>query len=482
MKRIAKKILTVTLATLLTFVCLLTYAEETAVNLESVYFDMVLENIIKNYKFEADAEAVVGEIASRVLAKHPEMLEELIDATASQLDRNTDYYTPEELEAFTTYFNAEYVGIGVTVQRMVGSVGVVSVMAGSTAEAAGVLPGDRFLRVNGQDVTDFAIDDLTALVKGEAGTEVQLTLLRDGRELTFTIVRAAVNAPTVAFEKLENGIGYMQIASFNSNTAGEIGAVDAYCKENKIKKLIIDLRDNPGGELASVVNALGYFVPRGKDIVSIEYRNDLRNTTLRSVGIVGNKPYYTKLVVLINESSASAAELFAGNIRDHQLGTLVGVTSFGKGTVQDFLNLPNLGEQEFGAIKLTTAEYILPGGECIHEVGIKPDYWEANRKVRLDTSKMEAIDYMKDYQEGDSGPGVLALKQRFHAVDYFVGELNDKFDRELTISVKAFQKACGMEPTGVMNLDTLRNFTNYVDGARVLIDEQFNKALELIKA
>ncbi len=479
MKQIAKRVFLLVLTALLTLSCLVAYGEE--LSYESAYFDMVLSGLIKNYKFEADTEGMAREFAKIILEEHPEKLPELIKIASGKLDQHSIYYPPEELQAFMNAYRSEYVGIGVMIQRALGAVEIVTVFKGSTAAAAGLQVGDRFLEVNGQDVTGFTVEELTGLIKGMPETTLTVTVLRGEERLNFTVTRGAVNANTVSHFELENGVGYMQITSFNGTTPGEVDYADEYFRGKRIKKLIIDLRDNPGGDMISVVQSLGAFVPRGKNVVSIEYARPERNTTLRSVGKVSKRPYYDTIVVLINENSASGAELFAGNIRDYQLGTLVGVTTYGKGTMQEFLNLPPIGEVDLGAIKVTTAEYVLPNGEHINGKGLRPDVWETNRTVRFDDSEMEPLDFMRDYKEGDSGKGVLALKQRFDAAGYFVGEVNETFDYELTLTVKQFQKQHNLPETGVVDYLTLRQFGQYLDEVKFLIDEQFQKALELVQ-
>ncbi len=478
MKQIAKRVLLLVLTAMLTLSCAVVYGEEPTY--EAAYFDMVLSSLVKNYKFEIDTESMAREFAEIILNEHPEMLPELIDIASGKMDMHSDYFTPEELTSFMSSFHSEYVGIGVMIQRTVGAVEIATVFPGSKAEAAGLRVGDQFLAVNGQDVTDFTVEELTGLIKGLPETTVELTVRRGTEVLTVQAVRGAVNANTVSYYELENGVGYMQITSFNDTTPAEVDKADEHFRGKRIKKLIIDLRDNPGGDMISVVHSLGAFVPKGKTVVSIEYARSERNTSLRSVGKVKQKPYYDKIVVLINENSASGAELFAGNIRDYQLGTLVGVTTFGKGTMQEFMSLPTIGDKQLGAIKVTTAEYVLPGGEHINGKGVRPDVWEANKTVRFDDSDMAPLDFMRDYQEGDVGTGVLALKQRFYAAGYFVGELDETFDRELTITVRQFQKQAGLPATGVVDYLTLRQFTQYLDQAKVLVDEQFEVAYELV--
>ncbi|MBE7034623.1 MAG: PDZ domain-containing protein [Ruminococcaceae bacterium] len=471
------------LALLLSFMMLLSAgivsAEDTA-NLETIYYQQVMNTIMHNHPFEVNTEDIARAVAKAALAKHPELLEELIAETVGQLDDYTTYLTQEETTDFSNFVNAEYVGIGVSIERIVGAIEVTGVFSGSPAEQAGISAGDRFIQVDGQDVTDYNVNQLMDLVRGEAGTTVQLTMERDGKRMEFLVARAAVEQNSVNYAEIEPGMGYLQITIFNGKTPSEIKEADKFFRERKIKKIMIDLRDNPGGELLGVVGALGYFVPNGKNVVSIRYGNEARNTTLRSVGGLKSR-YYTNIAVLVNENSASGAELFAGNIRDHGLGKLVGCRTFGKGTVQEFVNLMNNDAHQLGTIKLTTAEYYLPGGDRVHDVGIYPQYNIENRVGRLDTSAFEPMQFAESFQKGDSGKAILALKQRFSALGYYVGEIDDQYDGELVLSVKQFQQGYGLPVSGVMDMDTQTLFSSTVNRARVTYDDQYDRAYELLK-
>ncbi len=478
--KMIQKLAACLLAGAMLFACGAAAAEEAADGEYAVaYYNSVLSGLLRNYKFEVDGEKIARAVAIAALKEHPELLESLIDTTADQFDKFTDYYTPEEMLDFTTSLNEEYVGIGVSIQRVSGGVEIASVFVGGPADSAGLRAGDRIIRVDNQDVTGYTVNELVAVVRGEAGTTVELTVAREQETLTVTVTREAVNEHSVNYTVMDNGIGYMRISVFNGTTPTEVAEADAFFRGKKIKKLIIDLRDNPGGDLLSVVNSLGFFVPQGKTVVTIDYKDSDRKYSMRSVGDV-KTPYY-QLSVLINENSASGAELFAGNIRDYKLGKLVGVTTYGKGTVQEFMRLHNTPTQPMGQIKLTVAEYILPGGDCVNKVGIKPDYWVANHKELLKTDDMADMEFGADYGEGTVGNGVLALKQRFDAMGYFVGEINDQYDRELTLAVKQFQEAAGLPVNGIMDMDTQTLFANVVREVRVLIDDQLEEAVQLLQ-
>ncbi|MBE7021838.1 MAG: PDZ domain-containing protein [Ruminococcaceae bacterium] len=479
MKKPSLKILTILLTALLAMNALPAFAEE-AEGLEEAYFNAVLTGLFENYHFEADKEKILRAVAGKALAEHPELLEDLINVAADSFDPYTDYYTPAEVEAFSQFIGAEYVGIGVTIRRIAGGAVAQSIINGSPAAIAGIQPGDVFLSVNGRDVTDCTLDELTELVKGPEGTQVHLVMLRGDEEHAFTVTRATVHAGSVSYQIIDGEIGYMLISVFNNLTPAEVAAADAYFRANGIKKLIVDLRDNPGGGIISVVQTLGFFVPQGKTVVTTEYKNSETLQPLRSVGDLTDGPYY-ELAVLVNEGSASGAELFAGNIRDYELGTLIGAKTYGKGTVQEFMSLLSTEERPMGQIKLTMAEYILPGGEKIHGKGIEPDIRILNRKVKLDTSEMEPLVYQDVYKEGDQGASVLALKQRFSVMGYFVGELDDVYDRELALAVKQFQQRVGLPDTGTMDIETQILFGNVIQESRVLQDRQLEKALEVLK-
>ena len=474
MKKLTARVLALCLA--ICFVLCGTAFAQNEESFEALYYDTILSALIKNYQFEADSEKILRAVAEKVLSEHPEMLEELINITADQFDPYTDYLTASELTAFTQNLSQEYVGIGVTVRRMTGTVGIEAVLKNSPAYAAGLQNGDRFLEVDGKDVRDASIDELTTLVKGPEGTVVNLVIDRNGETLSFAVTRAAVQASSVAYEELEEGLGYLSIATFNDHTPTDVKEADTFFRSKGIKKLIIDLRDNPGGSLISVVETLGFFVPAGKTVVTTEYKsNPGRPYPLRSVG--GLKTPYYKLAVLVNENTASAAELFAGNIRDYKLGTLIGETTFGKGTVQEFMGLLSTEEKEMGSIKLTMAEYVLPSGEKIHGKGITPDVYVTNKKVYIDESKLAPFEYQSIYQEGDAGAGVLALKQRFDLLGYYVGEVDETFDKELVLSVKAYQQAMGLPATGAMDIEVQIQFKNVLSEVKILVDRQLDTAI-----
>ncbi len=454
------------------------WAEE-ASSYEAFYYETVFRNLMMHYKFEADTETMALEIAKAALNKNPDLLEELINITADSFDKYTDYMTNEELTSFTNSLNGSYVGIGVSITRISGGIEIESVFTGSPAEKAGLKAGDRFLNVNGQDVQGFFVAELQELILGKEGTAVELTMERNGKAMNFTVIRGAVQQSSISYAELENGLGYLKISVFNGNTASEIKQADEFFRGKRIRKLIIDLRDNPGGDLISVVSCLGFFVPQGKTVVKLEYNIPTRNVSYRSVGDIKKNSGY-KLAVLINENSASGAELFAGNIRDYKLGKLIGERTFGKGTMQEMVGLGDTDKVKMGKIKLTTAEFLLPSGEKINKVGVLPDIAVSNRIVPLNTEEMEPMEFGYNFKQGDSGKGILALKQRLSALQMFSGELNETFDSDLTVAVREFQKSGGLPVNGMLDMDTETLLANVISQAEVLMDDQFDRAVEYL--
>lgn len=281
-------------------------------------------------------------------------------------DRYTSYMTAEEFARFMELSSGAYEGIGAVVSRDDdGSVLVVSPYVGSPAYLAGILPGDRIISVDGYDIRHQDLALTISMIRGPAGTSVELTIYREIESETFIvdIVRGLIEIPTVAHEMLETNIGYIKMSGFEVPTYDQfVNALDEL-NDMGMEALIIDLRNNPGGRMDSVVRVTDRLVPEGI-IVYTEDGSGNRRYMRSSRGHIG-----IPLVLLINGNSASASEILAGAVQDHQVGVLVGQQSFGKGSVQDIFPLP-----DGSAIRVTIATYYTPLGNSIHEKGLTPDY------------------------------------------------------------------------------------------------------------
>ena len=287
----------------------------------------------------------------------------------SLMDPYSVYYTADEYKSLQESNEGEYCGIGVMVSQNVYTkvINVVKVFKGSPAEKAGMLPGDILTGVDDLDVTGM---DLSIVVndhiKGEEGTDVTITVYRDSVDdyLELPMVRAVVQNPTVEFEMLADQIGYISLSSFEEVSVEQFKkAVDAL-EEEGMHGLVLDLRNNGGGLVSAAESIADYMLPEGDVVVSFKGKGLPESVYVTSDEHQVDVP----IVVLVNGESASASEVLTGALKDNDHATVVGTTTFGKGIAQGLFPMP-----DGSALKLTTAYYYFPSGECIHEIGIKPD-------------------------------------------------------------------------------------------------------------
>ena len=293
-------------------------------------------------------------------------------------DPYSEYYTVSELSAVMEEGSGTYSGIGcyISYDEDTRTCKVSSVIPGTPAEKAGIMSNDVFYEVDGQRTTGWTASDVATHVKGEEGTTVDLIMLRDGEQKEFNIQRKKVDNPTVSVNMADKdaGIGYLRITEFDDITSSQFKNGMQTLNDEGMKALILDLRDNPGGNVDTVVDIAGQFLPAGKVMYTVD-----KNGKEEDYNSDGLHEFNKPLVVLCNGNSASAAEILTGSIKDYKKGTVVGEKTFGKGIVQRIIPF-----QDGSAIKLTIAKYYLPNGECIHGEGIEPDV-----EIKLDTEAYE---------------------------------------------------------------------------------------------
>lgn len=298
--------------------------------------------------------------------------EELRDGLYSGLlegigDRYSVYYNAEEYQQMQIDTTGKYYGIGagLTQDKDTMVVTISKVYEGTPSEAAGLMAEDIILSVDDVEATSMEVTELVKEIRGAEGTTVHLEIYRPatGESLSFDVERANVVLPSVSSEMFSDGIGYIRIESFESETASQFETAMADLESRGMEKLMIDLRYNGGGLLDAVVQILDDVLPEGL-LVYVEDKNGKRQEYYSG----GDTKIECPLAVLINESSASASEIFAGVIKDYEYGTLIGMKTYGKGIVQTIFPLEN-GD----ALKLTTARYFTHKGNYIHGVGIEPD-------------------------------------------------------------------------------------------------------------
>ena len=277
------------------------------------------------------------------------------------------YYTPDEYKKVIEASNGTYKGIGVSVKTdsATGEVVAVKVYDDSPAEEAGMEQDDVILSINGTKVTGMDITEVVKLIRNAESDDVELVIRRDDAEKNVTVKRTDIDANTVASKMFDNKVGYILLAGFEGVSTNQFAEAVNSLKEQGMEKLIIDLRDNPGGRLDVVCDILDLFVDKDKLLV---YTKDKYGEGEKCYAKYDASVKDIPICVLVNGDSASAAEVFAGVMKDYKLATIVGKRTFGKGIVQQFITL-----NDGSALKLTVSKYYLPNDENIHEKGIEPD-------------------------------------------------------------------------------------------------------------
>lgn len=358
---------------------------ESVINTETLQKMQTVESIIREYYY--------GEEIS------DEELQEGIyrGMVASLDDPYSEYYSKEELEDVISSNQGISYGIGayISINQTMMMPQISGVMEESPAKEAGLREGDIIYKVNGEDVQSYSLTKVVSLVKGKEDTEVVLTIYREGEPdfLEITAVRGKlIETETVTSGMLEdtNGIGYLQISEFDAVTVDQFNEAMAELRAEDMKGLIIDLRSNPGGDLAAVVDVARRILPEGL-IVYTEDKTGYR----KEYTCDGEHELTIPLVVLINEYSASASEILAGAVKDYNIGTLIGTTTYGKGIVQRINRL-----DDGTALKLTVSAYYTPSGKNIHGIGIEPDIeleydYELAEEEGIDNQVEKAIEVLE---------------------------------------------------------------------------------------
>lgn len=423
-----------------------------------------------NYKYEMNKDAVIEYLMRELLTNHPEKFEDVAGVLFDNLDEHSKYYTKEEFAEFFAYVENEYAGIGAYLVSEGEYCKITGFLEGAPAEKAGLMAGDIIYKVNGEIVTGLDSNAVANRARGEVGTPVEITVLRNGTEITVTVIRATLNEDTVEHALLEKNVAYMSILNFNSKTGQEFTDVLTEYKRQGITKYIVDLRNNSGGVTSEALTAVSNFIEKGKPLIQVSNKR------------TGDYTYYNprygekqELVVLINENTASAAEIFAAAIKDNKAGVLMGVKTYGKGTMQNTLSLG-----DFGGIKLTVSEFFTPNGKEINKVGVSPDEYVANVERLATAEDFEPLTFEKKFYLGDSHPQIAALKERLRVLRYFGGDMDEYFDATLDNAVKRFQADTGLCPCGDLDFTTQTFINNLVLEAKVLEDTQLDKAFEYL--
>lgn len=348
-----------------------------------------------------------AEVLDRVKAAYVEpvddktLLENAIKGMLSNLDPHSAYLGPEDFQELQESTSGEFGGLGIEVGMEDGFVKVVSPIDDTPASRAGIEAGDLIVKINGAPTRGQTMTEAVDKMRGKIGEKITLTLVRDGgTPFDVTLARATIQVKSVKSQLLESGYGYIRITQFQVKTGEEVGkALAKLRKDNngKLRGLVLDLRNNPGGVLQSAVEVADHFLTKGLIVYT---KGRLPNSELRFSADPADASEGVPLVVLINGGSASAAEIVAGALQDQKRGVLMGTDSFGKGSVQTVLPLNN-----DRALKITTALYYTPNGRSIQAQGIVPDIEVSRAKItrEQDTENFKEADLQGHLGNGNGG-------------------------------------------------------------------------------
>jgi carboxyl-terminal processing protease len=336
------------------------------------------------------SEAYVGDVTPRHL------LYQAMKGMLGSLDRFSEFIEPERFKLLQIQIKGEYAGIGALLEMVHEQVVIKAVQPGMPAEKAGLLPGDILLKIDGVSIAKKAIGDVSALLRGDENTPVLVTLQRPPsmQVLDIKILRQKIVIQSVQDARMiGKALAYFRLSGWQDNTSSQVDQTLKDLKKKGMKALIIDLRNNDGGLLAQAVALAKRFLPKGKKIVSVKSKIPEQR---KEYFVSENGNYVNiELVILVNGYSASASEVFSGAMQDHKRATLIGVKTFGKGSVQSVVPFDDVS-----AMKLTTARYATPSGRVIDMIGLTPDREVANSPdgtPGVDRQILEAITVFKKY-------------------------------------------------------------------------------------
>lgn len=436
-----------------------------------------------------------------------QLIQGALNGMFDTMDKYTDFYPPDEAESFLGSMEGSFGGIGIAMEQVDGRIMVSKVFPASPAFKAGLQPGYCILSVNGTDLNGKTPEQAASLIKGDAGTKVRLKILKqDQSQEEVELTRAEIRIDPVTY-RIEGDIGYICIETFNANTAA--GMENALIKMDSkgIEKIILDLRNNPGGYVDQAVEVARCFVPKGL-ITRLEFKSELLED--ESYYSYLEKPRY-KLAVLVNEMSASASEILAGAIQDSGAGTLIGTKTFGKGKVQNLIpiltpeayekyskqlgtkivdgyelmtrSIIPLEAEIIGWTKITTGEYVTPKGRRIDGIGLTPD-----KLVQSDVVQGKApqsiipLSRTVGYTLGAEGMDIYSTECILQLLGYDVGTPDTKLDEKTCAALKIFQKENHLWVNGVLTKSTQLALNVKLEAWIVQNDKQYQAAEKLLRS
>lgn len=397
-------------------------------------------------------------------------VEEMIDFLD---DKYSEFYSADRFEQVYTDISGEFYGIGVSITLSGDHVVVAGVFPNSPAESAGILPYDLIVSVDGTDISGMSTSDVANLIKREKGSRVTIGVMRNGVYMSVNCYCDEVNQNPVSYEILEDGkIGYIYISTFTMNLDEFITPILEEFEEKGIKDIILDIRNNGGGELNAAMALAKHFVPDGT-IAKLKYKNSEYNQDLTVENEYTTAPY--NMVLLVNEYSASASELFTGAVKDRDAGTVIGNKTYGKGSMQTVQSL-----MTGSAVKFTIAEFHTPDDDRIHTVGITPDYVVKNSSYKVNEEEFSKA-LFSDLGSTQEGEHILAAEQRLEALGIFGEEPDNVYTEATSDAIMYFQMIKGLEITGVVDMYTAVALNDVEYDFEIVNDDQLEAAIEYLK-
>ncbi|GEK91593.1 S41 family peptidase [Alkalibacterium kapii] len=387
-------------------------------------------------------------------------------------DPYTTYLNEVESTSINEDIEGSFEGIGAEVMKEGEYVRIISPISGSPAEKAGLLPNDLIDQVDGESVADLSINEAVALIRGPEGSEVELSIVRGDNTFTVNLTRDSIPVESVIYEQDDKNpsIGYIHITNFNRPTYQELIDAIETLEEDGAEEFIFDVRGNPGGLLDSALQLSNVFVANGEPLMQSQGRGE-DPYVYNASDELGDFKFDKPSVLLINGGSASASEILAGAMSQSADIPLVGTTTFGKGTIQNVLDISGDGE-----IKFTAGKWLTANGTWINEEGISPDI-----EVEMpDYINLLLVNQEETYETGDVSEEVYNLEQILDVLDYDVGSVDFTYDNETETAVETFQSDNDLEKDGVVTGATARTL---VEKLRELIDDndrQYNAAVEYL--
>lgn len=456
------------------------------------YLGEVMKMIKERYK---------GEVSDR------ELIEGAIRGMFDTLDEYTTFFNQKEYDEFTKNVTGEYEGVGVLISQFEDRVVVLQVLPGSPAEKEGIKAGDIIIEVDGISMLGKDVDYATSLLVGPSGSKVTVAVSRTGEQklITFEIERGLIKINPVAYKILDGNIGYLKLAVFSNDAVDYVDEALAYFDENKVEKVILDLRNNSGGILDQAIKIARRLVPEGA-ITIVDYKEGEDEVFYSDLK---EKKY--ELVVLVNGMTASASEVLAGAIQDNHAGVLVGTKTYGKAKIQYLIPIMNpesykeaerqLGEKIINAYellyynilpttadvigysKITVAEYLTPSGNLIDGTGLSPDVEvELDLDPDLNPNSIEELKKAIKYKLGDESFEIYYAEKILKLAGYDIDEPDYFLDERTFDAMHQFQADSELFPYGVIDFATQDALNRKLEELRLQYDTQLVKGIEILNS